>query len=137
MTPAERLALLEGAWHLVRVIRHSDGTRARFVGHAVWLAEGPVLRCREDGVLTQAGRTMPATRETLWRADATRLHVAFRDGRPFHSFEPLARIRASHDCPPDTYRLSYDFTAFPRWIVRWDVSGPRKSYRALTRYRSA
>ncbi|WP_236687730.1 DUF6314 family protein, partial [Jannaschia aquimarina] len=67
MTPAERLALLEGAWHLVRVIRHSDGTRARFVGHAVWLAEGPVLRCREDGVLTQAGRTMPATRETLWR----------------------------------------------------------------------
>ena len=135
MTAAERLAALTGRWHVARVVRHDDGDTARFEGTADWMPQGPVLRCTEAGRLTQAGTTFAATRETLWRADAARILVAFADGAPFHDFEALDRTAATHDCPPDLYRLFYDFGAWPRWSVRWDVTGPRKAYRALTRYR--
>ena len=135
MTPAERLAGLLGPWRVIRVLRHADGTRARFRGRADWTPRGPVLHCLEDGTLDQGGARYPASRVTLWRADATRLHVAFADGRPFHAFAAGPRAGAVHDCPPDTYRIGYDFGGGQGWSCRWHVTGPRKSYRALTRYR--
>jgi hypothetical protein len=135
MTPAARLAGLLGVWQVSRVLRSTDGLRARFKGIATWAPEGDGLRCDETGTLTQNGTAFPATRTTLWRATTTTLDVAFADGRPFHSFPPEARANARHDCAPDTYDLYYDFTGWPRWSCRWRVTGPRKDYRALTRYR--
>ncbi|UWQ20187.1 DUF6314 family protein [Jannaschia sp. W003] len=135
MTAAERLAALLGAWSFARIIRHADGTRARAWGTATWAPEGPVLRCTETGTLEQGRARLRAERVTLWRADGPRLHVAFSDGRPFHDFEPTPWAEALHPCAPDTYRLGYDFRGRGFWSCRWRVTGPRKDYVALTRYR--
>lgn len=131
MTPAERLAALAGRWRTLRVLRHADGTVARFSGESVWAAEGALLRCTEGGTLEQGGQRLTARRETLWRATHSAIEVLFPDGRPFHAVDGRAAV---HHCPPDTYVLRYDFGAWPRWSVRWHVEGPRKSYRATTRY---
>lgn len=131
MMPAERLAALAGRWRTLRALRHSDGTRARFEGESVWAADGALLRCTEAGELEQGGQRFPARRETLWRATPQAIEVLFGDGRPFHA---IGDAPALHHCAPDTYALRYDFTLWPRWSVRWHVTGPRKSYRATTRY---
>ena len=56
---------------------------------------------------------MTATRDYLWRdAGAGAIEVLFADGRLFHRFlldEPDPA--AEHACPPDTYRVRYDFRA--------------------------
>ena len=131
MTPNERLAALSGRWRLLRAIRHADGGSARFSGTATWAPDGLGLRCVEDGTLEQDGRSFAARRETLWHASAAGIDVRFRDGRPFHR---IVGGICHHDCPPDRYELRYDFTAWPRWSVRWRVQGPRKDYKALSRY---
>lgn len=136
MTPADRLAGLVGTWQVARVLR-GNGLRARFSGTATWAAEGPLLRCTEAGTLTRDGVSFAAMRETLWRAAPGEIHVLFGDGRPFHSVTPGPTAYARHDCAPDTYDLRYDFSAWPHWSCRWHVTGPRKGYRALTRYRRA
>lgn len=131
MTPTERLAALAGPWRTHRVIRHADGTRLRFDGTSDWRPAGTLLRCCEQGTLRQGDTSFQASRETLWRATPQAIEVMFADGRPFHRIDGPD---AHHDCPPDDYRLRYDFGAWPKWSVRWRVTGPRKDYRALTRY---
>tara|TARA_R110000850_G_scaffold8150_4_gene30246 strand:+ start:751 stop:1173 length:423 start_codon:yes stop_codon:yes gene_type:complete len=135
MSPADRLAQLSGKWQVARVIRHADGTTARFSGTADWSPDATGLRCDEIGSLT-IGAMAPVSgnRTTLWQARDNAIAVAFADARPFHVIGPGPRPAATHDCTPDTYCLTYDFTLWPRWSVRWHVIGPRKDYRALTRY---
>lgn len=133
MTPADRLEGLTGRWLTQRVIRHRDGTVARFTGTTLWRPDGAETICSESGQLVVADATpFAASRTTRWSATATCISVTFADGRPFHV---IAGRNAHHDCPPDDYRLRYDFSAWPEWSVRWQVTGPRKDYRALTRYR--
>ncbi|PWJ21063.1 DUF6314 family protein [Jannaschia seohaensis] len=127
-----RVEDLAGRWRVARVIRHTGGGAARFEGLAEWLPEGASWRCVETGRLSQGGGAFEARRETLWRQEGEAIVVAFGDGRPFHRFWPA--LDAEHDCPPDDYRLRYDVSAWPAWSVRWRVTGPRKDYRALTRY---
>jgi hypothetical protein len=129
--PEALLGALTGRWRAARVLRHADGTRARFIGTAEWTAEAGGLRCVEAGTLRQGGAAMQARRETLWRVEAGAVAVAFADGRPFHALGPGWR---RHDCAPDLYLVRYDWSAWPRWSVRWRVTGPRKDYRATTRY---
>ena len=43
----------------------------------------------------------------------------------------------AHDCPPDSYRVRYDFRAWPRWQAEWRVTGPRKDYGIVSRFRPA
>ena len=134
MSPQERLAALSGAWRTARVIRHAGGGTARFAGMSTWAPDGDGLRCVEAGRLSQGGAGFEARRETLWRATDDGIEVRFSDSRPFHVIDGP---HAQHDCPPDTYLLDYDWSGWPRWSVGWRVTGPRKDYRALTRYRPA
>ncbi|UWQ17162.1 DUF6314 family protein [Jannaschia sp. M317] len=129
-----KLADLAGDWRVLRAIRHADGTRVRFEGRAVWTAEGDRWRSLETGRLRQGDVTFEARRETIWQAQAAGIDVRFGDGRFFHHIAAGSQVRAHHDCPPDDYRLMYDFRLWPHWSVRWRVTGPRKDYRALTRY---
>lgn len=128
-----RASDLLGRWSVARVIRHAGGGTVRFRGTAEWVPEGDRLRCVETGRLEQDGAGYEARRETLWQDAGDGIAVAFADGRPFHVWRQGREAR--HDCPPDDYRLRYDLSAWPRWSVRWRVTGPRKDYRALTRYR--
>ena len=78
---------------------------------------------------------MEARRVYLWRdAEPGAVAVTFDDGRPFHQFD-LTGGEARHACPPDTYRVRYDFSEWPVWTARWRVTGPRKDYLMTSRYR--
>jgi len=44
---------------------------------------------------------------------------------------------AEHDCPPDHYRVRYDFRSWPRWQADWRVRGPRKDYTLGSAYQPA
>jgi hypothetical protein len=64
--------------------------------------------------------------------------VLFADGRFFHRFDAEDPApAAAHDCPPDLYRVRYDFRPWPRWQAEWRVTGPRKDYAMVSRYRPA
>ena len=80
---------------------------------------------------------MRATRRYLWKdGGAGTIDVLFDDGRLFHRFDAEDEAPAAeHACPPDTYRVRYDFRRWPRWQAEWRVTGPRKDYGILSRYR--
>ncbi|QFU08994.1 hypothetical protein PARPLA_01871 [Rhodobacteraceae bacterium THAF1] len=133
MTP--ELQDFAGQWVLARKIVHSDGRVATLRGRAAFRAEGPTLVYEEAGTLKMDGTTLEARQSHLWRADGNRIHVSFADGRPFHSFAlGLADAAARHDCPPDIYDVSYDFSGWPQWRSRWVVTGPRKGYELISIY---
>ncbi|MBP7002967.1 DUF6314 family protein [Amaricoccus sp.] len=136
-----RLSAFEGEWELTRDIDDARaGQRGRFVGRARFTPAPEGLRYREEGALTLGdGPALAASRDYLWRAGPEgAIDVLFADGRLFHSFRPADPAPAAeHDCPPDLYRVRYDFAAWPRWQVAWRVSGPRKDYDMLSRFRPA
>ncbi len=124
-----------GIWQVNRVIddRLSSQT-GRFTGRASFAPAGDVLIYEETGQLT-LGTSAPyaATRSYIWRSDGRLIHVDYADGRPFHGFDP-AIPTADHHCPPDNYRVSYDFSRWPDWLATWQVTGPRKDYKMTSRY---
>lgn len=128
-----------GCWRIDRLIRDARaGCTGRFTGDAVFEPEGPTLYYRETGELRLHGAAMAAEQKHVWRQEGNRICVAFSNGRPFHQFElAVATPRARHDCPPDLYRVIYDFGCWPEWRTEWRVSGPRKDYTLATRYRRA
>jgi hypothetical protein len=140
MTSRLQLSLTDfvGNWSLRREIDdHLAGAQSCFVGTAVFSnSDGGVLLA-EDGVLTMAGqRPMQATRRYLWRQNGDAIAVSFDDGRDFHTFRPNEDAPlANHGCPPDFYRVTYDFSDWPNWRSTWQVTGPRKDYRLTSGYR--
>lgn len=133
MTPA--LADFAGHWRLVRRIEDRQaGQDGVFDGLAAFLPDGTVLRYTEDGRLKLGGNApLEARRAYVWRMEAGQIVVDHADGRAFHAFDPAAPV-ARHDCPPDTYLVRYDFTAWPVWSAEWTVSGPRKDYTSVSTY---
>lgn len=97
------------------------------------------LICRETGRVSYGlAPEMAAESCYLWKFGTTEVEILFDDGRPFHRFVPMGLARGTdHRCGADLYRVAYDFSAFPRWEVRWEVRGPRKDYRLLGRYEPA
>lgn len=133
-----RLAAFSGHWRIGRDIAdEAVGTTGRFTGTALFRPASEGLRYREEGVI-RLGTNAPlaATREYLWvDAGEDRIELRFTDGRFFHDFDARdATPCAAHDCPPDHYRVCYDFTAWPHWQAEWRVRGPRKDYRLLSVY---
>ena len=134
------LAQLAGRWRLDRHIRdHRAAAEGFLTGEAVFTPQAGGLEYRETGELRYAGQSpVRAERRYLWRESAGRVAVLFDDGRPFHDFPLGAGLaEAVHDCAPDRYGVSYDFTDVPRWRAVWRVRGPRKDYLMTSRYAPA
>ncbi|MDA7963375.1 DUF6314 family protein [Ruegeria sp.] len=137
MNLPQRLSDFEGCWQLNRTIRDARAGQ-------VVQAEGQAhLHRAEDGLIYEEEVTlhipgqpaMKGTRRYLWREEPDGIAVYFDDGRYFHRLKlGQARVSDHHDCPPDSYDAAYDFNGWPRWSVRWTVSGPRKSYEMDTEY---
>ncbi len=125
-TPTDRvLADFVGRWRLQKFVRQANGEQASFSGTAVWEEVESGLSYLETGTLILTGSTpLKAERRYLWRAP---LAVHFQDGRFFHNVPPQGG-QARHDCAPDTYNVTYDFSDWPYWSAEWHVSGPRKAY---------
>ncbi|MDD9729680.1 DUF6314 family protein [Mameliella sp. AT18] len=128
---ARDLGAFLGVWQVSRQIRQDDGARGRFEGTARWQADGTGAIYCERGQFWLGGQgPFVAERSYRWDADLT---VYFEDGRLFHQV-PAQGGAVAHWCPPDQYDGHYDFSDWPRWSLRWRVSGPRKGYQSLTRY---
>ena len=123
-----------GVWALSRVISQDGMPPGQFIGTATWAPHAEGLAYVEEGTLTIVGQTpMAATRRYLWKPD---LSVWFDDGRYFHTV-PAQGGDTDHWCDPDDYRVHYDFTMWPEFVVTWRVQGPRKSYTMTSRYSRA
>lgn len=130
-----QLSDFEGRWRVARRIEdHWMGTTGLFDGVARFVAEAGGLAYREVGELRLPQEPpMTAQRAYFWRDDGDGIAVSFDDGRPFHRIAAGARVVQDwHDCPPDTYDVSYNFTHWPRWRMIWRVQGPRKDYTSIT-----
>ena len=137
MKDGMQLSDFEGDWRIDREITDALGPDARFEGKARFTRDAGGLLYAEDGVLMLMGQApFAASRRYHWsEADEGRILVSFADGRPFHAFHPGAGPEAEHHCAPDHYRVAYAFGDWPDWTARWTVSGPRKDYRMVSRYR--
>lgn len=128
---ARKLADFEGQWRVERFIQPKEGPEARFLGTALWAASGTGLSYHETGLMTLDGHApMQAERRYFWADD---LSVYFDDGRFFHRVPETGGL-TEHWCDPDSYALRYDFGKWPQFRVNWNVTGPRKDYRAETEY---
>ena len=136
-----RLLAFSGLWHLDRVIEDVRAARAgRLIGEARFAPAPDGLDYLEEGTLVFPGvAPLCASRRYHWRdGGAGTIDVWFADGRFFHRFDAEDPApAATHDCPPDTYRVRYDFRAWPRWQAEWRVTGPRKDYGIVTQFRPA
>jgi hypothetical protein len=130
-----RESWFRGRWQMVRIIEDvTEGVIGEFWGACTFSPDGEGLTCRETGVLRFRGEDYAASRVSLWRfPGGGRIEVRYEDGRPFHDFDE-GRPEARHLCSEDAYRVSYEF-AQNGWLSRWEVSGPRKDYVMITRYR--
>ncbi|MFU8883499.1 MAG: DUF6314 family protein [Rhodobacterales bacterium] len=119
-----------GQWRVERQIRDANGPDAVFGGTATFTPDDAGLRLQESGELRLIGQgAFQAQRAYLWRQCGSLIAVMFDDGRDFHLFDPAHRIaHADHWCDPDTYKVRYDFSGWPRWQAQWQVNGPRKAY---------
>ncbi len=126
-----------GRWRIARRIEDARaGASGLFEGVAQFVPDGPGLRYEEAGELRLGeGPGLRASRAYLWRPAVDGIEVFFEDGRDFHRLDPAAGVcTAFHDCPPDAYEVSYDFTRWPRWQATWEVTGLRKRYRMVSEY---
>lgn len=120
-----------GLWQLDRRIEDALAGRVlRATGTAELVRDDTGWHWREDLDLTVPGQApMKAVRRYLWRPGPDRIAVCFDDGRYFHEIRlGGAEARDRHDCPPDDYRVFYEFARWPDWSARWQVTGPKKSY---------
>lgn len=131
MTEMRKLGDFAGHWLVSREISEATGGVARFEGRAAWMPADRGLAYRETGTMTlDSGAVFQAERRYFWAED---LAVHFDDGKFFHQV-PAAGGVVRHWCDPDDYQLSYDFSLWPQFEVLWKVKGPRKDYKARTKY---
>lgn len=86
----------------------------------------------ESGALQWNGAIHAVTRTYLLREDSDGWWLFFADGRPFHPWQPGGWVE--HPCRDDLYRGLVSITDSDRWGTVWDVSGPAKDLRILTRF---
>ena len=85
----------------------------------------------ESGVLHWGGHDVDVTRRYLLRDSPTGWWVYFDDGRPFHPWTP--GLAVEHPCRADVYRGLVRIDSPDRWRIAWDVVGPAKHQRILSR----
>lgn len=135
-----RIEDFAGDWAVERAIEDARARRGgAFAGLARLVPAPGGLAYVERGRLRLGdGPAVEASRRYLWRGEDDAVAVHFEDGRFFHRFRPDDGAPvAHHDCPPDAYRVRYDFADWPVWRAEWRVSGPRKDYATVTVYRPA
>lgn len=138
MNAARKLADFEGRWRMTRRIEDARaGGTGLFEGVACFSPHQGALLYEEAGELRlpdQGG--VRATRRYLWcAADQGGIDVCFEDGSDFHHIDLTGPVATAwHDCLPDFYEVSYNFTHWPKWRAIWHVKGPSKDYTMITDY---
>jgi hypothetical protein len=134
---------LAGRWTIERAY---EGEGALAVGVALLRADGvEALTYRETCRLTLSdGRVLRAYRNYRYRFVGDRLEIHFDDGPDAgRLFVRLAFAQGAgerpeafdvHHCGDDTYRVLFRLDLPSSFETEIAVSGPRKNYRAVSRY---
>jgi Family of unknown function (DUF6314) len=124
---------LFGTWALRRrVVDRRTGRFGRVTGRLDLSPVGPRMHWLETGRLEWDGAVYPVTRELYLTLDEDGWQMRFADGRLFHPWRPGAVVE--HHCRADLYRGLIDVDAqCARLRVLWDVTGPAKDQRIVTR----
>ena len=137
-----RLLSFTGAWHLDRTIedvragRTGAPHRRRRASSPPRTASPTPRRARSPS--PAARRCAPPAATSGATAGQGPSTSGSRTAASSTASTPRTRRRPpAHDCPPDTYRVRYDFRAWPRWQAEWRVTGPRKDYGIVSRFRPA
>ena len=132
-----KLADFIGLWRVSRNIAdHTGAGDTLFHGQAQ--IDGGGLYHETGKMTLPNGQVVAAERKYRWADTPTGIQVSFDDGRPFHVIcpsDPSGVPTDQHWCPPDMYRVRYDFSDFPKWSAVWQVTGPRKDYTMISQYR--
>jgi hypothetical protein len=122
---------IASTWRVGRVVidRLHLG-RVTFEGLATISADDFV----EHGRTMFRGHLSQSRRRYRLRTSGDCVVVQFPDGREFIeiSRQPMQRVR--HQCGDDAYLGQFMFLTPNVWYEAWSVSGPRKSYRSLSKY---
>ncbi len=125
---------LLGHWSLRRRLAdRRAGAIGRVTGTLDLTLDGDRIRWFERGVLDWGGRAFEVHRELrIVPEDEGNWTVCFSDGRPFHPWNPGRAVE--HPCRADLYRglVAVD-RGQTRLRVHWDVSGPAKDQRIISR----
>jgi hypothetical protein len=125
---------LSGRWSFRRrLMDYRAGTGGSATGLLTISAGPDGPRWHEVGNLTWAGQQLAITRTMGFTHVDGEWWVTFEDGRPFHPWHLGSPV--THPCAADTYfgRLHLD-AGDTRLRIVWDVTGPTKHQRILTRY---
>ena len=123
---------LVGEWRLRRrVVDYRLGWYGRMEGELVVAqSEGGALLWHEQGRLQLNGLSHSVTRDLRLADGPDGWWVSFDDGRPFHPWRVGEPVR--HLCGADMYDGLFDLRG-DRLRILWDVSGPAKTQRLVTR----
>ena len=124
---------LAGRWSFQRRVADLDSGRFGSATGTLTV-DGDRLVWTEAGELTWHGRRAPVRRTMGFARIENAWWMTFADGRPFHPWR-LGQV-VEHPCRADLYRglLVLDRDA-NRMRIGWDVVGPAKHERIVTRYR--
>jgi Family of unknown function (DUF6314) len=114
-----------------RVADRTAGRQGTVRGELVIAADGAGLRWEERGVLGWGGAERPISRAYLLRERADGWWVEFGDGREFHPWRPGTLV--THPCRADVYSGLVTVDGADRVRTLWDVRGPAKEQRLVTR----
>lgn len=139
MTDAARSAVrgaeptdLLGDWALARRLNDRRARQHGTVRGVLRLRRaGEDVEWAENGTLSWQGSDIAVFRHYLLRRGDGGWWVLFPDGRPFHPWRPGSWVE--HPCAADTYRGLVTVDSSLRWRTLWDVDGPEKSQRIVTR----
>jgi len=122
--------LLIGRWKADRIIRHWDwGADCFFTGSA----EIAIDSFEETGELSIGSTTVSSRRFYRLQDRAKNNEIRFPDGRFFINLDDTPLQQVHHRCGEDDYRGRFIFKR-DAWTERWDVIGPRKRYRSVTKF---
>ena len=129
--------VLLGRWTLRRwLVDRAAGVLGSVDGELVVADRGGRLSWTETGTLRWSGRVAPVSRVYGFRPGPDGWWLTFADGRDFHPWRPGEPV--THPCRADTYAglvvLDPDGR---RMRTRWDVRGPAKDQRIVTRFTRA
>jgi Family of unknown function (DUF6314) len=123
---------LLGRWRLHRrVADRRTGRHGTVAGELLLGARDDGLCWQENGVLRWGGVERPVTRAYLLRERADGWWVLFADGREFHPWRPGEPV--THPCRADVYTGLVTVDG-DRMRTLWDVRGPGKDQRLVTRF---
>jgi hypothetical protein len=120
-----------GEWTVKRVVLDRTSMGRVFFEGSVTIDRD---RFDERGEGLFNGYRSSAIRIYRLQSSPGRAIVLFPDGREFIRLDERPVQTVLHHCGADTYRGRFFFLSAVAWIETWQVIGPRKNYRSVTRY---